>query len=115
MGWMSWDHWDGRQHWKLVASPALQPRSDAEPAFCMKLVLNGLGYNEDAGHWRVDTHPRLLADTTGDGRADIVGFGGPGVYVACQNPEGQRCMDYTRDILVAAPDNGRVRWGRTPY
>ena len=38
------------------------------------------GYN--AGGWRVDQHPRFLADTRGDGRADIVGFGDGGVWVA---------------------------------
>jgi hypothetical protein len=43
-------------------------------------VINDLGYN--AGGWRVERHPRLLADTTGDGRADIVAFGDDGVWVA---------------------------------
>ncbi|MEU9713967.1 FG-GAP-like repeat-containing protein [Streptomyces sp. NPDC047976] len=47
-----------------------------------QLVCRGFGYNENAGGWRVDRHPRFLADVTGDGRVDIVGFGGPGVYVA---------------------------------
>ncbi|MGW0335306.1 FG-GAP-like repeat-containing protein [Streptomyces sp. NPDC003011] len=47
-----------------------------------QLVCRGFGYDEDAGAWRVDLHPRFLADITGDGRVDIVGFGGPGVYVA---------------------------------
>ncbi|MFI8192705.1 FG-GAP-like repeat-containing protein [Streptomyces sp. NPDC085946] len=47
-----------------------------------RLVCRGFGYNDDAGAWRVDRHPRFLADVTGDGRLDIVGFGGPGVYVA---------------------------------
>ncbi|MFE9680888.1 FG-GAP-like repeat-containing protein [Streptomyces sp. NPDC006285] len=47
-----------------------------------QLVCRGFGYNDDAGAWRVDHHPRFLADITGDGRVDIVGFGGPGVYVA---------------------------------
>ncbi|MFF1422879.1 FG-GAP-like repeat-containing protein [Streptomyces sp. NPDC058280] len=47
-----------------------------------QLVCRGFGYNEDAGAWRVDRHPRFLADITGDGRVDIVGFGGPGTYVA---------------------------------
>jgi len=42
------------------------------------LVVNNFGYN--AGGWRVDRHPRLLADTTGGGRADIIGFGHPGAY-----------------------------------
>ncbi|MFE1943216.1 FG-GAP-like repeat-containing protein [Streptomyces massasporeus] len=47
-----------------------------------QLVCRGFGYNDDAGAWRVGRHPRFLADITGDGRVDIVGFGGPGVYVA---------------------------------
>ncbi|MFG2349740.1 FG-GAP-like repeat-containing protein [Streptomyces phaeochromogenes] len=47
-----------------------------------QLVCRGFGHNDDAGAWRVDHHPRFLADVTGDGRVDIVGFGGPGVYVA---------------------------------
>ena len=33
-------------------------------------------------------HPRMLADLTGDGRADIVGFGDDGVYVALGNGDG---------------------------
>ena len=41
---------------------------------------NNFGY--DAGGWRVDRHPRFMADVTGDGRADVVGFGDAGVYVA---------------------------------
>ncbi|MFI5652433.1 RICIN domain-containing protein [Streptomyces anulatus] len=47
-----------------------------------QLVCRGFGYNEDAGGWRVDRHRRFLTDITGDGRVDIVGFGGPGVHVA---------------------------------
>ncbi|MDN3297587.1 RICIN domain-containing protein [Streptomyces ficellus] len=47
-----------------------------------QLVCRGFGYDDDAGAWRIGHHPRFLADITGDGRVDIVGFGGPGVYVA---------------------------------
>ncbi|MGW4109738.1 FG-GAP repeat domain-containing protein [Actinosynnema sp. NPDC004786] len=47
-----------------------------------QLVCRGFGHDEAAGGWRVDHHPRHLADVTGDGRLDIIGFGGPGVYVA---------------------------------
>ncbi|MFC9408850.1 RICIN domain-containing protein [[Kitasatospora] papulosa] len=47
-----------------------------------QLVCRGFGYNENAGGWRVDRHPRYLADISGDGRVDIVGFGGPGIHVA---------------------------------
>jgi hypothetical protein len=43
-------------------------------------VVDNYGY--DAGGWRVEMHPRFLADTNGDGKADIVGFGNAGVYVS---------------------------------
>ncbi|WP_106980973.1 S8 family serine peptidase [Streptomyces fulvoviolaceus] len=49
----------------------------------LQLVVNNFGY--DAGGWRVERHPRFLADLTGDGRADIVGFGnGNGTFQALQ-------------------------------
>ncbi|MBW4722369.1 RICIN domain-containing protein [Saccharothrix obliqua] len=47
-----------------------------------RLVCGGFGHDEGAGGWRVDRHPRFLADITGDGTLDIIGFGGPGVHVA---------------------------------
>ena len=50
-----------------------------------KLVVGDLGFNSG---WRVDKHPRFLADLTGDGRADIVGFGDAGVFVALNNGNG---------------------------
>src|SRR5258707_1197077 len=51
-----------------------------------QLVVGNFGYN--AGNWRVENLPRFLADLTGDGRADIVGFGDAGVYVALNNGNG---------------------------
>ena len=51
-----------------------------------QFVLADLGF--EAGGWRVEKHPRFLADITGDGRADIVGFGDAGVYVALPNADG---------------------------
>lgn len=42
------------------------------------LLIRNYGYS--AGGWRVDQHPRFLP-TTGNGRADIVGFGNAGAYV----------------------------------
>ena len=50
------------------------------------LVVGNFGYN--AGGWRVEKHPRFLADLTGDGRADIVGFGNAGVWVSRNNGNG---------------------------
>jgi hypothetical protein len=51
-----------------------------------QMVVANFGYN--AGGWRVEMHPRFLADLTGDGRADIVGFGNAGVWVALNNGNG---------------------------
>jgi len=39
-------------------------------------------YAYNVGGWRVEKHPRLLADVNGDGRADIVGFGDNATYVS---------------------------------
>ena len=44
------------------------------------LVVANFGYS--AGNWRVDKHPRMMADVNGDGKADIVGFGDNGVLVS---------------------------------
>ena len=49
-------------------------------------VVDNFAY--DAGGWRVEKHPRFLADLTGDGRADIVGFGNAGVWVSLNNGNG---------------------------
>ena len=47
-------------------------------------VLSDFGY--DAG-WRIDKHVRLLADTTGNKRLDIVGFGETGVWISRNNDD----------------------------
>ncbi|WP_247235568.1 S8 family serine peptidase [Telluribacter sp. SYSU D00476] len=52
----------------------------------LQLVMANFGYN--AGGWRVDQHPRIMADVTGDGRDDIVGFGNAGVWVSRNNGNG---------------------------
>ena len=49
-------------------------------------VIANFAYN--AGTWRVDKHPRFVADLTGDGKADIVGFGDDGVWIAFNNGDG---------------------------
>ena len=51
-----------------------------------QFVLADFGF--EAGGWRVEKHPRFLADVTGDGRADIVGFGDAGVWTALSNGDG---------------------------
>jgi len=51
-----------------------------------KLVLEYFGYN--SGGWRVEKHPRFIADLTGNKAGDIVGFADGGVYVAINNGDG---------------------------
>jgi M6 family metalloprotease-like protein len=50
-----------------------------------KKVLDGFGF---AAGWRLEKHLRFLADLTGDGRADIVGFGEAGVWVSLNTGNG---------------------------
>src|SRR5262249_56255718 len=63
--------------------------SNGDGSFTMAAGIAGFGVNQG---WRVDQHPRFLADVTGDGRADIVGFGDDGVYVALSNGDGSFTM-----------------------
>jgi len=49
------------------------------------LAVNNFG---TAQGWKVDQHPRFIADLTGDKRADIIGFGEAGVYVSYNNGNG---------------------------
>lgn len=44
-----------------------------------QLTLANMSYDQG---WRVDKHPRFVADVNRDGRADLIGFGEAGVYVA---------------------------------
>jgi hypothetical protein len=53
-----------------------------------KHVLSSFGAGAGAGGWQVSAHPRYVADVTGDGRGDIVGFANAGVYVALGNGDG---------------------------
>lgn len=47
-----------------------------------------LGQFTYSSGWRVDKHVRTLADMSGKGRPDIVGFGNEGVYVAVNKGDG---------------------------
>ena len=39
-------------------------------------------------NWQIEKHPRILADLTGDGTVDIIGFADSGVYVSLNNGRG---------------------------
>jgi hypothetical protein len=93
--------WSGRDHVRLVADLTADGRADvigfgdagvyvalndgAGGLSGARFVLANLGADQG---WRVDRHPRMLADLTGDGRPDIVGFGDGGVWVALNQGDG---------------------------
>lgn len=51
----------------------------------VNLVVKSFGTKQG---WKVDKHPRFIADLTGDKRGDVIGFGKAGVYVAYNNGNG---------------------------
>ena len=55
----------------------------------MRLTSSEFGALPAAGAWESNSlYPRMLADMNGDGRADIVGFGNAGVWIALATAEG---------------------------
>ncbi|MBZ5711076.1 FG-GAP repeat domain-containing protein [Nannocystis pusilla] len=59
----------------LTGAPEVRAADFSEP----EMWIEDFGVSSG---WRLDRHPRFLADVDGDGRADIVGFGEQGVVVA---------------------------------
>ncbi|WP_127502560.1 FG-GAP-like repeat-containing protein [Actinoplanes solisilvae] len=77
----------------------------------MQFVLSNFGYN--AGTWRVEKHPRFVTDLTGDGSADILGFGDDGVWVSTNTGNGS--FDTPRlDVANFAYNAGNWRVERHP-
>ncbi|RYG99987.1 MAG: hypothetical protein EON58_01920 [Alphaproteobacteria bacterium] len=53
------------------------------------LAVNSFGSSPAGGGWSNESvYPRTMADVNGDGREDIVGFGGAGTYVSLANANG---------------------------
>ncbi|MFB6809666.1 RICIN domain-containing protein, partial [Streptomyces sp. NPDC056387] len=52
-------------------------------------ALKAFGHGDQAGGWLAGKHPRFLADTTGNGRLDIVGCHDDGVWISLQDGEGK--------------------------
>ena len=61
----------------------------------VKSVIDDFCYS--AGGWRVDQHPRFIADLTGNGKVDVIGCGGAGVYVSL-NQGGDKFGPVTRVV-----------------
>jgi hypothetical protein len=56
------------------------------PANAQQFIMRDFGTDQG---WQSDKHPRFVVDITGDGRADVVGFGDAGVYSAVATSNGQ--------------------------
>jgi hypothetical protein len=78
---------------------------DGTFSFNTQPVINNFGY--DAGDWRVDRHPRFLADVSVGGGADVVGFGEAGVWASLSNGDGT----YEPPPLFVIPNFGHRKSG----
>jgi hypothetical protein len=53
------------------------------------LAIDSFGADAGAGGWTSnDRYPRMFADVNGDRKADLIGFGGLGIYAAAAKPDG---------------------------
>ena len=76
----------------------------------IRLATNDYGYN---GWSNFNSHPRLLADVDGDGRADIVGFGSNDVVVSRAVSENDTMSGGAGDdTLVGGTGSDLYRFGR---
>ena len=76
--------------------------------------VHSYGYNGSAGGWRVDRHPRMMADVNGDGLADIVGFGGSGTYVSLSRGHYFTSPQLWRSAFGYNPEGGNWRTAHHP-
>ena len=68
------------------------------------------GTDASAGSWTSnDQFPRELADVNGDGKVDIVGFGGPGMYLAFGNGDGS-FKPIVADLQAFGADGSAGGW-----
>jgi len=58
----------------------------------------GFGYKNG---WRVESHPRLVRDLNGDGKADLIGFGNEGTYIALSTGVGFAPVSLWIDVFGA--------------
>jgi len=65
---------DGGNNWAQVERPQLDAGQFGVPGAIDGSCVPALAVGPDSCRFRVERNPRVLADITGDGRADIVGL-----------------------------------------
>jgi hypothetical protein len=124
-GWLAldlglWDGWSVAKHPRFLANLTKDQNADIVGFWdggiwtaigngngtfqTPQFVVANLGFV--AGGWQVDKHPRFVVDLTGDGLADVVGFGIDGIWTALGKGDGT----FTTPQLVVQ-DFGYVRGG----
>ncbi len=83
-----WISRDAGKNFEQLTWPQPEPDQFGVPGAIGGFCVTSIAVSPEAGHWRVDRNPRLVGDLTGDGRADIVGFGDDGVWTALGNGDG---------------------------
>ncbi|WP_052161838.1 FG-GAP-like repeat-containing protein [Hoeflea sp. BAL378] len=84
-------------------------RTSGTPGFNDPIfALNSLGSSDAGGGWSsFEQFPRTVADVNGDGRDDLIGFGGAGVYTAMGQADGTFApVQFALDSFGFSPAGG---------
>ncbi|AGS72332.1 hypothetical protein B446_27620 [Streptomyces collinus Tu 365] len=120
LSWTPLGHWNGRRSWRLSRSAAVRPAPGAAPSFSdLLLVLERFGSDQNAGGWGsagagrppngqpggwAGAGARFLADTTGSGRADVVGLK-PAKGAVTASSRGDGTFDDEERVLHRPPSS----------
>ena len=83
-----WMSEDGGDSWDQIAWPQPPEGQFGVPGAMGGFCVPAVAVAPEAGRWLVERDPRFVADLTGNGAADIVGFGATGVWTALGNGDG---------------------------
>ena len=83
-----WISEDGSESWVQLAWEQPAPDQFGVPGALGGCCIPSIAVGPESARWLVERNPLFLADVTGDGKADIIGFGDAGVWTAIGNGDG---------------------------